>query len=347
MKRLILMTFFILLALVAGCESSDDDMGVVARVNGRAIPLSQLEFQHDLLHMDGAGTFVPSVEALRGEYGNILAELIVFELVEQELEQKGLSVTDDEMAAEEAKVRADYPDGAFEQVLIEEYIDLVSWRKQLRYDKSRRKFFQSVLRSQVKVDYLEADSYYKEHIKDFRLPESYRLVVLRGAQRGTVEKAVAAYRELEELNLVREKVPGVSVNDLTVSAGQISIEWKDALASLPEAEVSSVLQTRTGFEALVLLKKMPAKVLGPTQAYPLVEEALLETKLSEAFEIWLAAKLEIADIRISAHLLEKETESVEAVSDVEEKTEMHDESTDAPMEDAPEEVEPQVVEQEQ
>ncbi|MBU1247956.1 MAG: peptidylprolyl isomerase [Proteobacteria bacterium] len=308
MNRLLLLLLLALspvTLLMGGCNGTTDDIGVVARVNGRPIALNQLEFQHDLLHMDGAGTFVPSVEALRREYGHILADLIVLELVEQELERLGLQVTDEEMVEEEAQVRADYPDDAFDQVLIEEYIDLASWRRQLHYDKSRRNFFQNVLRPQIKIDYLEADAYYKKHLKDFRLPESYRMVVIRGAMKGPVQRAVALYRESDDVAGVLEKSPDITINELTVGAGQLSEDWKKALDGLPNGEVTPVLETRSGFEALVLLQKLPAKMLDPTQAYPLVEEALLDRKLSEAFEEWLSKQLAVADIKISALLLEK------------------------------------------
>ncbi len=307
MKRLIPL-ILLLLFLACGCESASEDMGVVARVNGRPIALSQLEFQHDLLHMDGAGTFVPSVEVLRKEYGRILTDLVVLELVEQELERRGLAVTDEEMAAEEQKVRDDFPDGAFEQVLVEEYIDLASWRRQLRYYTSHRKFFQTVLRPQVKIDYLEADAYYKKHLKDFLLPESYRLVVFRGSMKGDVERCVAAYRVSNDAPNVARKEKDVNVNELTVSAAQLSQVWKDALTELPVGEVSAVLESQFGFEALALLQKLPAKMLDPTQAYPIVEKALLERKIAQAFEKWLSVQLNDADIQISAHLLKPTTD---------------------------------------
>lgn len=307
MNRMI--PFLLLLLLLSGCDRARDDMGVVARVNGKPIALSQLEFQHDLLHMDGAGTFVPSVESLRVEYGSILSQLVVLELIEQELERQNMAVTDDELRAEENRVRADYPGDAFEQVLIEEYIDLASWRRQLRYEIARRKFFQKVLRPHVKVDYLEADTYYKNHIKDFRISESFKLVVLRTALKEDVNRAVAVFRESGDTAQVSKKVPVASVNELTVGAGQLSQDWKEALADLPEGEVSRVLQIRGGFEALVLLRRLPSSVLSPTQAYPLVEEVLVGRKLAEKFDEWLAEQMQTARVEVSAHLLEQAGEA--------------------------------------
>ncbi len=157
--------------------------------------LSQLEFQHDQFQADTAGAYVPSVEKLKGEYGDILTDLIVQELVLQELVRQELPVTDHELLKAEEVVRADYPEGAFDQMLVEEYIDLKSWRKQLKNHLAMKKFFQQVLRPQIKIDYKEAQQYYRDHISDFYLPESLRILVVRGPSRGLVGKAVEKFME--------------------------------------------------------------------------------------------------------------------------------------------------------
>ena len=98
----------LLLAFLLGaCAGDSDDMGIVARVNGEPIYLTQLEFQHDQFQADSVGTYVPSVEKLRNEYGEILADLIVQELVVQELGRRDLSVTDEELREPGETVRQD------------------------------------------------------------------------------------------------------------------------------------------------------------------------------------------------------------------------------------------------
>ncbi|MFW5837483.1 MAG: SurA N-terminal domain-containing protein, partial [Desulfovibrionaceae bacterium] len=180
-RRLGLAALFLAAAMaLAGCESSQQAPGVVARVNGRPIMLRQLEFKYDLKHMDSVSDPVPSVEELRQEYGEILGDLIVKELVFQALEERGLSVTAEELEQAEQIVRADYPDGAFEQVLVEEYIDLTAWREQLRYRLALDKLFRQVLRPRIKLDYKMAEDYYRKHIHDFHQPERWTLFVLTG-----------------------------------------------------------------------------------------------------------------------------------------------------------------------
>ena len=309
MTKFRITVIFLLLAALGGCSGDSNDMGIVARVNDSPIYLTQLEFQHDQFQADTVGAYVPSVDKLRSEYGDILADLIVQELVVQELKRRDMAVTDEELKAAEEAVRADYPEGAFEQVLVEEYIDLKSWRRQLRYHLAQKKFYQLVLRPQIKIDYKEAEKYYRDHISDYYLPESLRILVVRGPSRELVEKAVEKYlQDRDQMNLTTA-FGEVETREVMVREGRMSAAWRNAVSGLEPGQSSSVLADKFGFEALVLLERSDAKVLEPAQAYPLVEEALLENKLHDAFDRWLAETLVTAKIFVSEHLLEQALEN--------------------------------------
>ncbi|WP_272699887.1 peptidylprolyl isomerase [Desulfovibrio sp. Fe33] len=326
MRRHTAAILFLFAALLAGCAGDADDMGIVARVNGAPIYLTQLEFQHDQFQEDNVGAYVPSVAKLRNEYGEILSDLIVQELVVQELAGRDLAVTDEELREAEETVRADYPEGAFEQVLVEEYIDLKSWRRQLRYYLAQKKFFQQVLRPQIKIDYKEAEKYYRDHISDFYLPESLRILVVRGPSRELVVKAVEKYlKDHDQMNLATS-FGEVETREVMVREGRLSAPWRNALAGLKAGQASDVLTDRFGFEALVLLERSEAKVLPPAQAYPLVEEALLEKKLQNAFEEWLSGVLAKADIKVSGHLLESAMQPEDSGSEAPESAVMEPEA---------------------
>ncbi|MFO7597753.1 MAG: hypothetical protein R6W92_15600 [Desulfocurvibacter africanus] len=86
---------------------------------------------------------------------------------------------------------------------------------------------------------------------------------------------------------------------------RLPASWLNALANLEPGEASSVLTEESKFHRLILVERSPAKVLDPTQAYPLVEQVLLDQKMRDAFNAWLARKLEVATITISKHLLEQ------------------------------------------
>ncbi len=308
-----IITLLAVLAMLIGCSNPADDMGIVARVNGSPIYLSQLEFQHDQFQADTVGSYVPSVEKLKSEYGEILTDLIVQELVVQELVNQDIGITDHELLKAEEAVREDYPEGAFDQMLVEEYIDLKAWRRQLKNYLAMKKFFQQELRPQIKIDYKEAEQYYRDHISDFYLPESMRILVVRGPSREIVAKAVEKFiAEREQVDLTTA-FGEVETREVMVREGRLSATWKNALTGLAPGQSSGVLTDRFGFEALVLLERSPAKVLEPAQAYPLVEKALLESKLQDTFEAWLATAVAKANITVSSHLLPADPASPDSV----------------------------------
>lgn len=294
---------FILLISLSGCTTEPEEVGIVARVNGRPIALSQLEFQHDLMQVEYGGSTVPSVKKLRDEYGKILGDLIVQELILQELENHELGITSQELERAEAEVRADYPEGAFEQVLIEEYIDLKAWRQQLLYHLGVKKFYAQFLRPKTKIDYKEAEAYYKEHISDFILPDSLKLLVLRGPNSQQVEMAIKRALESDDPQKAIPMPGPVSMRETVVREARLPASWRKALTGVEIGQATAVISEKTGAEALILLEQSSSKVLSPTQAYPLVEEALLDKKIEQAFSSWLDTALTVATIEVSKHLI--------------------------------------------
>lgn len=307
MKRFFLAALLLLTVLAGGCADESEDYGVVARVNGRPIYLEELDFRHDISHEETVGGYVPTVEQLRNEYGTILGDLIIQELVMEELERRGLEVTDEELKRAEQTILADYPDReTFEQVLVEEYVDIDDWRRELAAREVMEKFQQQVLRPQIKIDYKEAEEYYHDNIGEFYLPRRYRILVVRGEGKDAVEHVAKTYLG-DKADGKDVKTDGVDVRESVVRADRVPTTWTEELEKGNPGDALSVTSDGAGFERIVLLEKYPPKVLDPTQAYPLVEEVLLEQKLGAAFDKWLSGALATADIRITEHLLEKKT----------------------------------------
>ncbi len=306
-----LLALFALLALlalcVAGCgRKAEGDVGVVAKVNGRPIRLEMLEFQYDLLHFDAFSGSLPTVGALREAYGQILGGLVAMELVSQELEKRGQEVSDAELAEAEAKVRADYPEDSFDQMLADEFVDLAMWRRHLRYTCGVEKFQRLVLRPQIHLDYREVEAYYREHVADFRLPERLRLVVVHGPSRDTVDRALALYRQQKNVKAVAEAFPGIQAREVTVPRELVSAPWTEALHSAQPGGPGVVVAGRGVFEGLLLLERLPAQTLDVTQAYTQVEAALVEQRLQQALDAWLTKAVDASVILVSQRLLHKE-----------------------------------------
>jgi len=312
MKRILALLLAALAALGAACHSEPVEEGVVARVNGSPIYLTQLEAKYDLLHLGWSGGLTPTVGKLRNDYGVVLADLVIQTLIDQALNASGLAVTQEELAMAEAEVRADYPQGVFEEVLVEEYIDLDVWREQLRANLGREKFLREALRPQIKLDYTEVQDYFQEHAAEFALPARSRFILITGGSQEAVQNAVDNYLANHDLRALNT-LENISAQELKLQDNRLRDSWKGALAKLAPEQSSGVLSSKSGYEALVLLEQLPERALDMTQAYPLVEKALIERKLQDAFATWLDGQLNAASIQVTQHLLREVKDDEEDV----------------------------------
>jgi len=294
----------LLLLAGAGCTSLYDDEDVVARVNGEAVLLSELETVHDLKYLARSTHPLTSLDHLSSEYGSVLSEIVVQRLVAQFLAHRGISVTDQELEAAEWQVRADYPEGAFEQMLIEEFIHLDKWREQLRATLSQEKLLQKVLRPSISIDYQEVNAFYRENIANFYLRPRVRFLLIQGQERDLVEKILEMSATQPDPEILGKRFDRVDVHAYVLREDSIPVDWQTLLSGLKPMQASSILKrSPEGYQVLVLLERTDGRILDPVQAYPLVERILVEQKLQEAFNAWLAESLRTADIRVNRKLL--------------------------------------------
>lgn len=302
MKKIALL--FLIIVSLCACESQSQDSGVVARVNGKPIYLDDLQFKHDITCLADPGSIGAGVGKLREDYGNILVEMIVLELVDQELDEKGLSVTEFEVKNAEKEVRDDYPEGAFEQILVEECVDINDWRKLVRKKLALDKFRTMVLRPKIKITPQEAEEYYKEHITDFYYPSKLELVQVWGPNLEVVEKALSMYKSKKvPLDELQNKFENMTIRQISIRKERLPDRWSRGLFNLKPGHASQVITADTGYEFLVYKRDLPPSMLEPSRAYPLVERVLLETKLTQAFNNWVERALGEAKLEVSEDLI--------------------------------------------
>lgn len=303
---------------IAGCVEERLPSGVVAAVNDEYITLREVEALHDVsgmgvdlltLPVEAESPFpgvrstdkgkAASVEQLRSKYGEALSSLVVQKLVAQHLQKEEIPITDEEAAAAELAVRADYPEGEFEKVLQEEYIDLELWRSFLRLRLGIVRLQERVLRPLVSISAKEVSEWYSTHEDDFRLPARVNAVVYAGVskeQMDGVRKTLAAGGEpaLSE-NLTRQ--------ELNLAPERLVPQWVQDLKEAGRGKPGPVRELDGLFQVIVLVGETPARKLTVVQAYPRIESLLVEEKLGAVFEEWLRVALGKAHVRVAASLL--------------------------------------------
>jgi hypothetical protein len=311
---------FVMLVVLAcsGCVSDPPPRGVVARVNGEPVYLSEIRADHDLHYMNWSSANDFDVQSLGEEYGTVLANIVLQRLIRQTLAAEQLAVSDEDVAREEHLIRADYPDDtSFEKTLIEEYVDLEQWRKQVRSRLATQRFLREYLRPQVSVSYEDARDYYWKHRNDFLIPERFVFTVFQSKNHEALVATIAQYRQ--DKNATRgDSSPAVEIHDMDVPGPNLTASWYEYLVNLAPGDTTEVIADANKMTILMLHERLPQSFLSPSAAYPLVEQRLVEEGLQRVFDAWLKQTLSHAKIEITGLLNEKSSDFHEQSSEQDE-----------------------------
>ena len=299
---LLCMLWLCLATSVAGCSRESLPAGTVATVNGQPISLRLLNAVQVLSYFQRAGNASElSVDALRQQYGIALASLIAHSLVSQELRKNDLAVSPERMLAEEARIRAEYPGGEFDQTLLEGQMDIQTWRELLHNQLALELFAAKVLSRDVEASLQEVQAYYAQHEQSFSIPASLYLRIISGTERADVERVRAALQQSSDLVFP----PGVVEQKTAMSKAAVPEEWSKDIAALRPGDMSPVKKIQSRYQAVQMLEEVPAGRMSIVEAYPIIEQALIAEKVEEKYAHWIEQAVLKADIRVSAHLRER------------------------------------------
>ena len=301
---LLCMLWLCLASSVLGCSRDSLPAGTVATVNGQPISLRLLNAVQTLSYFQRDEDFPElSVDALREQYGIALASLIVHCLAVQELRKLGLEVPPERLRAEEARIRADYPGGEFEQALLEMQMDIQTWRELLHNQFALELFAEKVLSLDVEASLEEILAYYAQHEQEFSYPASLYLRIISGTNQDQIERTRAALIE----NPDAPHPPGILEQKMVMPKSSVPEEWSKDVDALKPGEISPVRQEHFQYQAVQLLEEVPANHMSVVDAYPLIEQALIEEKIEEKYAHWMEQAVQKADIRVSVYLREDPT----------------------------------------
>lgn len=277
--------------------------GEVASVNGRPITLAQVTALRNSTYFDWVSSPLADIDVMRQQYGDALTNLIAVELVKQQLEKKKMAVTDQEVAAEENIIRADYPPGGFEDMLASEAIDLENWRFLLRNYLSVQRFLDKILRPEIVISPDEAAAYLRANRKDFIRPPWAYFFLISGAD----DNAVAAcgnelMKDGDPLEVQKDN-PDVVIRTVRMDIKRLLPVFSEQIAKMQPGDLSPVLDAEDGYHQILLLQTLPEREPTPDEAYLQIEEILITGKLHEAYNAWIMGRLQKSTINISRQLL--------------------------------------------
>ncbi len=274
----------------AACEKKPrDESPVLLRVNGRVVTMEQ--FQRSFERSLPADQDL-SAEEKRDLERSYLRQVLDRELALAEAERLGLSVTQGEVEEMMAEYRHDYPDKAFDQMLRDQGIDEVQWRRELKERLLMEKVIRQEVYTGITVGEEETADYYREHRSDFDRPEQVRARQIVVATEAEGQRILGLLRQGEPFaemarrhSLSPDSEQG---GDLGFFArGQMPQEFDTVVFSLPVGRLSDLVRSEYGFHIFLVEERRTAQRLSLEQVKEEVVERLRNEKEELAYQEWL------------------------------------------------------------
>lgn len=286
---------------------------IVARVNGHEI--GRAEFERAVKSAEAqAGQVVPP--QFRDQvYRSILDRLVSFHLLVQESGARQLSVEEEEVEAELARLRGNFPtEEAFTQRLIEWQTDLETLRDETRKDLLIGKVLDLEVLPALKIDETGVRAFYEQHQSEFRQPMAMRashVLIAIGMDAGEAEKTKARSTAEDVRARARQGADFAALarqhsQDETtapaggelgfVEQGQTVEPFEKALFALNPGEISEVVESPFGFHVIKATERRAERTVPFDEAAGEIRMFLIEQErqaLTGQFIETLKSKAEI------------------------------------------------------
>lgn len=286
---------------------------VVARVNGEAIGGPELERAVRNLEAQ-AGQPVPP-ERRDEVYRKVLDELVAFRLLKQATEQRGMSVSDADVDAELARLRAQFSNEVeFLQALAGRGVSLELLKAETRAGLLVSKLLEQELGPKVSVSEKDVEAFYAKNPSQFVQPEAVRASHIlirvdpkadRAARQKARERADAVLRLARNgadfAALAREHSADTGSaakgGDLGYfPRGQMVPAFEQAAFALKPGEVSGLVETDFGLHIIKLTDRRPSRTVPLDEARARITAFLVDQQrqqLTDAFVAGLRSKARV------------------------------------------------------
>lgn len=153
-----------------GCsapESPTQEQAILIRTDRQTVTLAQFERAFEaarIAYSDDRSVDPSVIENARLRLLNQMTEEVIIDRRASEL---GIVLSDAELEAAIQKIKKDYPEDEFEQMLLESAIPLSLWKDRLRVRLLMEKVVDRDLFQPVNITAQDIEAYYKAHEEDF------------------------------------------------------------------------------------------------------------------------------------------------------------------------------------
>ncbi len=270
----------------------DDADKAVAIVNYSKIYLSELQDEIDHFTSKYGISLSEKKERYQKVAMNILDEIILRKIYIQEAERLGITVLEEELEARLKNIKEDHIQEDLRRVIESKNVDYSKWYTQIKKNMLLEKLIDQEVKAKIVVKESEIQSYYKEHSKDYILPDrvqAFQIVLNNELEAEAIYNTLqegADFFKLAKNNSVSPD--GIHGGDLGFfSRGQMPKEFDDAVFSLKVGEFSKVVLSPYGYHIFKVIKKKRAGIMNFNDAREKIREKLAKEKEKEEFLSWV------------------------------------------------------------
>lgn len=290
-RKLLLLTM--LICALAACEETAPPPGTVAEVNGERISLHSAQALMDSSTGAMAIPPKPSVAEMRESYARAVSVLIAHALVRQELEAKGLGVSEADLDEAVNRIKADYGEAGLEEFLQEASLREDEWRQLVRDHLSLDTFSRRILDPAIRISRDEIRAWYNKHAAEFKKPETWQVCLKSGNNEAELEDWCKGGLEMQKDGAIC----------LSALPGDIPPPWRNDFKKSSPGKCGKIVKEDDQWRVAVLLKREEAKTAKISEVFPLIESAIMAEKRQAAFEEWLKNRLSSANVKAMPGLL--------------------------------------------
>jgi len=153
--------------LSAGCEQKTADYGNEVLLSVGDSTLTVLDFNQafEISKTAYARNIRQQSEDLRDAQMRLLNQLTVELLMLERAKELEISVSDDELERAVAEIKSDYPEGEFEETLIEFAVSYDVWRKRLKTRLIMDKVVEAELKNRISISPEDISLYFKKNFE--------------------------------------------------------------------------------------------------------------------------------------------------------------------------------------
>lgn len=274
------------LVIISGCGDRPGE-NTAALVNGEAITMEALT----LTARSWGDASLSGLDRVRLQR-RALDQLIDEALIIQAGRRQDLTVTEAELNQRIGEVKGDYPEGAFEEMLIREYIDFEAWREQLRRNMLVAKVTGVEMAARVRVDAQGFANFAATQPPAEPEPARVRIRHITTESRSDAEKARKMLKSGQPFEDVAAKFGSPAAG---TTAAQVPWVYPDrlpaylqkAIQGLMPGQLSEVVESEFGFSVLLIIDVQPSRLADPAEEVKRLQVLYLEKLWAEAYDRWI------------------------------------------------------------